>query len=93
MFSGRELVQLERTMLADVMRRNTGVTTLQDNVFFFQAEVAGVVYLDLASSGRQDRNEIVLRGVTVELLDDAGEVLASMETRRTLWLYSVPRDR
>ncbi len=34
LFSGRELRDLQRTTLADVIRRNTEITGLQRNVFF-----------------------------------------------------------
>jgi hypothetical protein len=34
-FSGQELDNLEKTTLADVIRRNTTLTNLQDNVFFW----------------------------------------------------------
>lgn len=32
-FSGQKLVDLENTTLADIIRRNTGITNIQDNVF------------------------------------------------------------
>jgi hypothetical protein len=34
-FSGRQLAVLKATRLSEIIRRNTGITKLQDNVFFF----------------------------------------------------------
>ncbi len=36
LFSGPQLQALEQTRLSDIIRRNTALTKLQDNVFFFQ---------------------------------------------------------
>jgi hypothetical protein len=81
-YSGPQLAQLERTTLADVIERNTGVTGLQNDVFLFQARVQGVAFADLNGNGRQDRGEPALPGVTVELLNDAGDVLGTTRTDR-----------
>jgi hypothetical protein len=81
-FSGAQLAQLERTTLADVIERNTGVRGLQDNVFFFRASVRGQVFLDRNGNGRQDRGEAALAGVLLELLNDDGDVVASTRTDR-----------
>ncbi len=37
-FSGKQLAALESTRLSDVIRRNTTITKLQDNVFFFDED-------------------------------------------------------
>ena len=79
-FSGRQLRQIENTLLSDVIARNTTIRTLQENVFFLQSEVRGQVYLDANGSGRQDRFEAGLPGVTVELLNDEGDVIATTVT-------------
>lgn len=81
-FSGEQLAKLERTTLSDIIERNTGVQNLQDNVFFFKAEVSGQVFSDLNGNGRQDRREINLAGITVELLNDEGDVIAATVTDR-----------
>src|SRR5262249_30590277 len=62
----KALAQLERTTLADVIERNTGVRGLQDNVFFFKAKVSGQVFLDRNGDGRQQFGETALQGVSVE---------------------------
>jgi hypothetical protein len=37
-FSGRQLAALRSTKLSDIIRRNTSLTKIQDNVFFFDEE-------------------------------------------------------
>jgi peroxidase len=79
-FSGRQLQQLENTTLADVISRNTTVNNLQENVFFLQSEIRGQLFIDGNANGRQDRAEAALPGVTVELLNDEGDVIATTVT-------------
>lgn len=81
-FSGRTLAELEQTTLSSIIKRNTTSSNLQSNVFFMQAELTGQVFRDTNRNGRQDFREIALRGVTVELLDDEGSVIASTMTDR-----------
>jgi len=81
-FSGRELAQLERTTLSDIIERNTGVEGLQEDVFFFKAEVRGQVFDDRNGDGAQGRSERGLAGVAVELVNDEGEVIATTRTGR-----------
>jgi hypothetical protein len=73
-FSGGQLDAIENTSLADVIRRNTGLTNLQDNVFVFDVTIRGRV---LDSSGATN---VGLAGWTVQLQDDAGNVLDSAVT-------------
>jgi peroxidase len=82
-FRGRQLADLQRTTLEDVIARNTGVTSLQENVFFFKAEVGGQVYLDANNNKIQDQRERAVPQVTIELLNDAGEVIDQTATDRT----------
>lgn len=82
-FSGADLARLEQTKLSDIIERNTGVRGLQDNVFVFQAQVQGQVFADRNGNGRQDRDEAALAGVTLELLNDEGTVIATTRTDRT----------
>lgn len=81
-FSGAQLAQIEGTTLASVIRRNTTTQNLQSNVFFMRAELTGQVFLDTNGNGRTDRREAGLARVTVELLDDEGEVVATTVTDR-----------
>src|SRR5262249_28908985 len=80
-FSGKELSDLlANTSLAKIIERNTGITNLQSNVFFFKASISGTVFSDLNGNGRQDFSERGLRGITVQLQDDSGTVLATAVT-------------
>lgn len=79
-FSGAALDYLERTTLAGILRRNTTINNLQDNVFFMQADVTGQVFADLDGNGSPDGNQNWLAGITVELWNDAGQVVARTRT-------------
>jgi hypothetical protein len=81
-FSGRALAEIEQTTLASVIRRNTTASNLQSNVFFMEAELTGRVFNDTNRNGRQDFRENALPGVSVELLDDEGEVIATTTSDR-----------
>jgi hypothetical protein len=77
--SERSLV--ERTSLADIIRMNTTTTNLQDNVFFFHTSITGRVQLDSNRDGRINGRDAGLPGITVNLLDLDGNVVASTVTR------------
>jgi peroxidase len=79
-FSGTQLSQLEHTTLADLLRRNTTVSNLQSNVFFMRAEVRGRAFFDRNGNGKQNNGEVALANVTVELLNDAGDTIATTAT-------------
>jgi peroxidase len=82
-FSGSQLDQIQRTTLADIIERNTGLTGLQDNVFFFKALASGQVYLDKNGDGVQNpRLEPGIVGVQIQLLDEDGTVVATTKTDR-----------
>jgi hypothetical protein len=82
-FSGQQLSQIRNTTLADIIERNTGVTGLQNNVFFFKSAAEGHVYADVNGNGGQDpRNEPGLAGITVQLLDEDGDVMGTTKTDR-----------
>src|SRR5436190_19335147 len=77
-FAGSALRQLEGTSLADVIRRDTTLTNLQSDVFFFKIGISGTVFEDHDRDGRLGTRERGLAGLTVELLDvDTGEVVAA----------------
>jgi peroxidase len=79
--SGSQLNQIEHTTLADIIERNTGVQGLQDNVFVFKAEVSGQVFFDRNGDGTQNpKNEPGVPMIPVELLNDAGDVIATTLT-------------
>jgi hypothetical protein len=80
-FSGGQLFRLEQTQLSDVIRRNSGISNVQDNVFTFDVTVRGTVYNDRNANGRQDRSELGLPGWGVQLLDDDGNLVSATMTR------------
>ena len=81
-FTGDALRQIEATSLADIIVRNTTVTNLQDNVFFMRAEISGEVFADTNGDGSENGRERGLAGITVQLLDNAGEVIDTTTTNR-----------
>lgn len=91
-FSGSTLQQLDNTTLADVMRRNSLDTNLQDNVFFFRVGISGTVFNDINKDKQQGRGENGLAGVIVKLLDPAtGETLLTTTTdSRGNYRFNVP---
>lgn len=78
--TGADLRLVQKTTLADVIKRNTGLTNLQDDVFHFRVELAGTVFADRNGNGRHDLGERGIRGRTIELLDEAGVVIATTVT-------------
>lgn len=72
-FTGRELQELRSTRLSDVIRRNTNLRNLQDNVFFFDVSIRGRIVLHRLSNEPQQRSGPSLGGILVRLVDSAGE--------------------
>jgi hypothetical protein len=66
--------------LSEVIENNTPITNLQGNVFFFRSSISGTVFHDDDHDGVQQFGEPGLSGVTVNLLDDGGAVIASTTT-------------
>ncbi len=80
-FSGQELKQLEHVTLADVIKANTGLTNLQDNVFYFQpGTISGRLFLDQNQDGRRESGEHALGGILVKLRDAGGALVAVTRT-------------
>jgi hypothetical protein len=79
-FSGSQLDELERTTLADILRRNTALTNLQPNVFFFDVSVSGRVFADADRDGAFDSEDQGLGGRLVYLSDEHGMELTSTLT-------------
>ena len=80
-FNGPELDKLRHTSLADVIRSNSTITNLQDNVFVFNAQIQGRVFADANSDGKANPGEQGLGGRIVQLIDDTGSVIASTLTK------------
>jgi hypothetical protein len=79
-FQGEDLKKLENTTLSDLIKRNTGLTNLQKNVFFFQTAITGKVFADVNQNGLLNPGERGLAGRVVQLLDGDGNVLATTRT-------------
>ena len=69
-FAGSDLAKLRATRLSDLIERNTGLTTIQDNAFVFRPEVSGTV-----TNGR-----LSAAGLTVRLIDADGAIAATTTT-------------
>ena len=72
---------IQHTTLADVVRRNSQVTNLQPDVFFFRAGIAGTLFADGNRDGVRQPGEPGVAGVQVALVDAAGATVAT--TRST----------
>jgi hypothetical protein len=80
--SDHELRMVRDTTLSDIISRNTTVWNLQDNVFEFFNAIEGRVFFDADGDGRQGRREFGLGGITVNLEDADGNVIATAVTAR-----------
>jgi hypothetical protein len=78
--TGRQLDQVRHTTLADIIRRNTGDTNVQDNVFIFHSDIVGQVFADLNHNGKRDPGERGLPGRVVELLAGDGTLVKTATT-------------
>jgi hypothetical protein len=86
-FSGKDLANLvANTSLTKIIERNTGLTNLQANDFFFKTSIGGTVSSDSMPVGPGPRGHASapmragVAGITVQLLDDAGEVVGTTVT-------------
>jgi hypothetical protein len=66
--------------LGEVIENNTGITNLQGNVFFFRASISGTVYADPDGNGFRGDTEPGVAGITVNLVDGGGTVVATTTT-------------
>jgi hypothetical protein len=69
--SGGALRDVQHTTLADIMQRDTEYANYQGNVFFFRANVGGLVFGDTNSNGRLDHGEHGLANRSIELVNVA----------------------
>jgi hypothetical protein len=80
-FSDGELQSLlANTSLAKIIERNTNITNLQSNVFFFKASISGSVFDDDNKNGVFDSFEHGFSGITVTLASASGTTLATTQT-------------
>jgi hypothetical protein len=66
--------------LAKVIEANTDVTNLQSDVFVFQASISGTVFADSGKGVHGGASRTGVPGVTVQLQDGGGNVLATTVT-------------
>jgi hypothetical protein len=77
---GADLHMVSSTRLSDVIRRNTNITNIQDNAFVFRSSISGTVFGDGNRDGRFNGPERGLGGRQIQLLDDAGALIATTTT-------------
>jgi peroxidase len=71
---------IAHSSLSQIIRRNTNLTNIQSNVFFFKATISGTVFHDLNLDGIREFGEPGLAGFIVDLHDDSGAIVASQTT-------------
>jgi len=69
---------MQENSLAKVIMANTNITNLQDDVMFFKASINGVV--SVQGNGKLGAKGSGSSGITVELEDTSGDILATTET-------------
>lgn len=67
---------IQKTSLADIVRRNTQLTNLQPDLFLFRTEIAGTIFADGNRDGSRQANEAGIAGAPVTLIDAAGSTVA-----------------
>ncbi|HQR08137.1 MAG TPA: peroxidase family protein [Gemmatales bacterium] len=77
---GADLQMVSNTKLSDVIRRNTNITNIQDNAFIFRTSISGAVFGDTNRDGLFNGPERGLGGRQVQLLDEAGVLIATTTT-------------
>lgn len=78
--NANELRQVQNTHLADIVRLDSGVSNLQDNVFVYNPSIGGRVWEDRNGDRLQDPTEPGLQGREVDLLGSSGQVLQMTHT-------------
>ena len=81
-FTPEEMNLLQQgNTLAQVIEANTNITNLQNNVFVFRASISGTVLSGYGgTSARRRFAPVGLPGVTLELEDASGDILATTKT-------------
>ena len=80
-FKGAELRDIQNTTLSSILKRNTNLKNLQDNVFIFRTSIEGRVFGDGNRDGILNPVERPLGNRTIELVDQGGEVVATTKSR------------
>lgn len=87
-----QLQDLERATLADVIRRNSVVTNLQPNAFYFRAEVSGKVVIDANRDHVLNPGDPPAVGKKVELVNlaDGSVVATTFANANGFYRFGVP---
>lgn len=88
-FGGNLLREIEQTRLSDVVQRNTSLTNVQRNAFYFHAAVSGTVFQDANGNRLKDRSDRALAGFTVELRNSEGLVASAVTDRFGRYQFNV----
>jgi hypothetical protein len=67
-FTGQAIFDLNATRLSDVIRRNSAITNLQDNVFFFHADQAAAAMSSSSAAQRTPAVEGLVRNAARDLV-------------------------
>jgi hypothetical protein len=79
--AGEARLLRQTSSLAMVIQANTNITNLQSNVFFFKESITGTVFDDRDHDGfPRTGNEPGVPGITVDLNDASGNVVATATT-------------
>ena len=80
-FSGADLKMIQQTTLNDIIARNTSITNLQPEAFFFTTgTISGHVFRDANQNGVQNPGEVGIAGVTVMLFDSNNHFITKTTT-------------
>ena len=82
-FSGQLLRDIDNTRLSDILKLNTKMVNIQQNVFVFQASLEGTVFNDRNNDRRRGPGEEGLSGWTVALINSDGETVSTKLTDRS----------
>ena len=90
--TGSDLDKLNHTTLESVIERNTKLTSIQDNAFFFRVGISGTAFADLNRDGKLNPGERVLPGIQVQLVDATSHAIVATTTtdRNGVYHFGVP---
>ncbi len=90
-FNPRDARRLDSTTLTDVIRRNTTLSNIQQDTFFFRIGINGTTFADANGNGKLDRTERGLESRKVELIsvEDGSVISVSATDRRGDYSFDV----
>jgi hypothetical protein len=84
-FTRAEQEWLNQQTFADIIRRNSGISNIQDQVFIYEVAINGSAFNDVNGNKIYDAGEPWLVGWTVELRNPSGALLATAITNSQGW--------